>query len=585
MTDFVLERIKDIAAREPGRPAVRVGVGTLDYGGLTAAATGLCDLLRAQGVGPEDVVATTLPRGGNQIIAMLAIWMSGAAYLPVDAQWPEGRRQALLADSATFVLEESAEADAQVAMQGESGLRVRPLTEGREPSPDNSATERNLAYVIGTSGSTGTPLAVGVEFAALHNYARYLLDLVKQPEIPGDGDLRVLLSADPAFDAALRPVLLLAVGAELVIAPDGSPQDHIDCIAAHGVTVLSGVPSWYSGVLGAGFVPADSSVRLAFIGGEAVPNGVVRKLASDSRAVVVQYGPTETTIAATGGRLLSDEFLEPPIGQALPGVEVHLYQNGDLDPAVDGEPAYLYVSGAGVARGYMNDPRTTAERFVPNPSGPPGSRMFRTGDLAKALPQGGYSFLGRTDDQVKINGRRIELTEISSILNRHPAVAQSVAFVHPDSAQPLLAACYVAGSGEEEAAVEASLREHLAGELPGYQVPALVKRVDALPLTQRGKVDVAALALLVQPVQIPVVEVDDDSALTDVERTVMVIVRKILDVPCSIDDELFALGLTSLDSLKILAQIREELGVRVRLRDFFQARTARNVCRLIGTVN
>lgn len=589
MTVFVLERIKDIAAREPHRPAVRAGVGSLDYGGLTAAATDLRDLLRAQGVGPEDVVAITLPRGGNQIIAMLAVWMSGAAYLPVDAQWPEGRRQLILADSATFVLEASAEADAHVAMKGESGLRVRPLTEGREHSRDNSATEHNLAYVIGTSGSTGTPLAVGVEFAALNNYARYLLDLVKQPEIPGDGDLRVLLSADLSFDASLRPVLLLAAGAELVIAPDGSWQDHIDCIAAHGVTVLSGVPSWYSGVLGAGFVPADSSVRLAFIGGEAVPNGVVRKLASDRCAVVVQYGPTETTVAATGGRLLSDEFFEPPIGQTLPGVQVHLYRNTDLDAAVDGESAYLYVSGAGVARGYMNDPRTTAERFVPDPSGPPGSRMFRTGDLAKALPQGGYSFLGRTDDQVKIDGHRIELTGISSVLNRHPAVAQSVAFVHSDSARPLLAACYVGVGGQEEAAVEASLREHIAGELPGYEVPVLVQRVDSLPMTERGKVDVAALSLLVRPapaVDVEVeVEVDDESELTDIERTVMAIVRKTLDVPCSIDDELFALGLTSLDSLKILAQIREELGVRVRLRDFFQARTARSVCKLIGTVN
>jgi amino acid adenylation domain-containing protein len=588
VTEFVLERIKDIAAREPARPAVRAGENSLDYGGLVAAAAGLCDLLRAQGVGREDVVATVVPRGGNQVIAILAIWMSGAAYLPLDPMWPERRRERILAESAAFVLEESAAAGRHAAMPGESGLRVRRPAEAREHAPRDGSSEHDLAYVISTSGSTGTPLAVGVESAAVDNYARYLLGLVTQPELPGEADLRVLLSADFSFDASLRPVLLLAAGAELVIAPnllEGSWQDHIDCIADRSITVLSGVPSWYSGIIGAGFVPADSSVRLAFIGGEAVPNGIVRKLASDRCAVVVQYGPTETTIAATGGRLLSDEFLEPPIGQALPGVAVHLYRNTDLDPAVDGEPAQLYVSGPGVARGYLNDPKRTAERFVPNPSGPPGSRMFRTGDLAKALPQGGYSFRGRRDDQVKLNGRRIELTEISSVLNRHPAVSQSVAFIHPDSAHPLLAACYVGAGGEEEAAVEASVREHLAGELPSYAVPVLLKRLDALPVTERGKVDVAALALLVRPTQAPTAEVGDESALTDVERAVMAIVRKTLDVQCSIDDELFALGLTSLDSLKILAQIREELGVRVRLRDFFQARTARNVSRLIGTVN
>ncbi|GAA1647251.1 hypothetical protein GCM10009679_60560 [Saccharothrix algeriensis] len=586
MTEMILtDRINDIAAREPHRSALRAGEATLDYAGLTAAATGLRDLLRAHGVGPEDVVATVLPRGGNPIIAMLAVWMCGAAYMPVDAKWPEARRRLVIDRSATVVLEESAEAGAHPGMPGEAGLRVRRTAAAPERANDGGATERNLAYVIHTSGSTGTPLAVGVEFGSMHNYARYLLDLLAQPDVHGDGDLRVLLSADLSFDASLRPVLLLAAGAELVVAPDlteGSWQDHIDCIAAHRVTVLSGVPSWYSGVLSAGFVPADSAVRLAFIGGEAVPNGVVRRLASDRCAVVVQYGPTETTVAATGGRLLNDGFLEAPIGEGVPGARISLYQDAGFAPAADGQPAYLYVGGAGVARGYLHDPALTAERFVPDPSGPPGSRMFRTGDLGKKLPQGGYSFLGRTDDQVKIGGRRIELSEISSVLNRHPAVTQSVAFVHRDSAHPLLVACYV-GAGADGPEAEAGIREHLAGELPSYAVPVLVRRVDALPVTERGKVDVAALARLVKPAEAEVAE--DESDLTDVERTVIAIVRKTLDAPCSIDDELFSLGLTSLDSLNILAQIREELGVRVRLRDFFQARTTRNLCKLIGTVN
>lgn len=587
MTEFVLERVKELAAREPGRPAVRAGESSLDYGGLTAAATGLCDLLRAQGVGGEDVVATALPRGGNQIVAILAIWMAGAAYLPLDPKWPENRRRLVLAASATFVLQESAEADAHAAVPGEPGLRIGRLAEGRGLASDAAGTGHRLACVFCTSGSTGTPLMVGVESAGLDAYARYLLDLVRQQETVDDGDLRVLLSTGFSFDASLRPVLLLAAGAELVVAPDlpdSSWQHHIDAIAAHSISVLSGVPSWYSGILDAGFVPADSAVRLAFIGGEPIPNGVVRKLASDRCAVVVQYGHPETTVAATGGRLLSDEFLEPPIGRPVPEARVGLYQDADLLPAADGERGYLYVGGAGVARGYLNDPKKTAERFVPDPSGPPGSRMFRTGDLAKALPERGYAFLGRTDDQITLNGSRIEPGEISSILNRHPAVTESIVFLHPDSADPLVTACFVA-AGEQQAAIEASVRDHLAGELPGYQVPALVKQVDSLPVTGLGTVDVAALALLVRPAQAPAADLADESDLTDVERTVMAIVRKTLDVQCSIDDELFALGLTSLDSLKILAQIREELGVRVRLRDFFQARTARNVSKLIRSVN
>lgn len=584
---FVLEQISDISARDPRRPAVRAGEGSLDYGDLMATVTGLSDLLRDHGVGPEDVVATVLPRGGNSIIAMLAIWTAGAAYLPVDRKWPERRRELVLAESATAVLAEATDAEAYRGMSGESGLRVRRLGDRGDRAPGAGPTERNLAYVICTSGSTGVPLAVGVEYASMDNYARYLRDLVGQPAVHGDGDLRVLLSADLSFDASLRPVLLLAAGAELVVAPDlteGSWQDHIDCIAAHRVTTLSGVPAWYSGLLGAGFLPGDTDVRLAFIGGEAVPNGLVRTLLSHRCAVVVQYGPTETTVAATGGRLTSDDFRTAPIGAALPGVDVHLYGSHDLDAASGSEPAHLYVGGAALARGYVNNPRLTAERFVPNPSGPPGSRLFRTGDRARPSSQGTYSFLGRTDDQVKISGRRIELNEVSTVLNRHPAVAQSVAFVHPDAPHPVLVACYVGNGGADDQS-EASVRDFLAGELPGYEVPTLLQRVEALPMTDRGKVDVPALARLVKPAEIDAQDQDDENDMSDVEKRVIAIVRRTLDAPCSLDDEFFTLGLSSLDSLNILAQIREELGVRVRLRDFFQARTTRNLCKLIGDVN
>ncbi|MCT2582337.1 non-ribosomal peptide synthetase [Actinophytocola gossypii] len=582
---FLLERVSDIAARDPRRAALRAGEGSLDYGDLLSTVRGVSDLLLAQGVGPEDVVATVLPRGGNPVVAVLAIWMAGAAYLPVDKNWPERRRELVLAESATFVLE-PADAGATPGMPGESGLRVRRLGEARTRAHGASATERNLAYAICTSGSTGVPQPVGVEYGALDNYTKYLHDLVTQPGVHREGDQRVLLSADLSFDASLRPVLLLAAGAELVVAPDlteGSWQDHIDCIAEHKVTVLSGVPSWYSGLLGAGYLP-DSNVRLGFIGGEAVPNNLVRTLVANGCTVMVQYGPTETTVAATGGRLDNDEFVEAPIGAALPGVHVQLYGNADLDPAVDGEPAHLYVGGAGVARGYLNNPRLTAERFVPNPSGPPGSRLFRTGDLVKPSSNGAYSFLGRLDDQVKVNGRRIELTEISTVLNRHPAVAQSVAFVHRDAPNPILVACYV-GNGDGDGS-EASVRDHLVSELPAYEVPAILRRVESLPVTERGKVDVSALATLVKPAETDAPDAeDDDAGLSDVERRVITIVRTTLDSHCSIDDDFFTLGLSSLDSLNILAQIREELGVRVRLRDFFQARNTRNLCKLIRVVH
>ncbi|WP_326608901.1 non-ribosomal peptide synthetase [Streptomyces scopuliridis] len=305
----VLDRIRDIAVREPGRPALSADGRSIDYGELVETATHLGDLLNAHGVGPEDVVATVLPRGGNAIVAILGIWMSGAAYLPTDAKWAESRMDLVLAESATYVLEESIEDDAEVLMPGETGLRLRRLESGRSRSQDPGSGALNLAYVLYTSESTGRPHIVGVEFGTIDDYGDYLHDLVKQSAVHTDSDMSVLLSAGLSFDASLRPVLLLAAGARLIVAPDlkdGSWQEQIDCILDNRVTVLSAVPSWYSGLLSAGYQPRDSSVQLAFVGGEPVPDDLVRQLATDECTVVVQHGPGRQDDPVTIGIALDD---------------------------------------------------------------------------------------------------------------------------------------------------------------------------------------------------------------------------------------------------------------------------------------
>ncbi|MGH3164725.1 MAG: non-ribosomal peptide synthetase [Trebonia sp.] len=600
----VLSRIREIAMREPARPALRAGGRSIDFGELFRAATRVRDLLLARGAGPEDIVATILPRGGNAVIAMLGIWMSGAAYLPADVRWPRRRLDLVLAESAACVLEEADAGAGAAGMPGEAGLRLRWLEPGRDRGRAAAPSPRNLAYVLYTSGSTGTPNAVGVEYAALDNYASYLRELAERSPGhadgrpaergpadggPADGGLRVLLSANLSFDASLRPVLLLAAGATLAVAPDlaeSSWHELIDCILDHGVTALSGVPSWYSGLLGAGYRPRDSRVRLAFIGGEAVPNGVVRELSAGGCTVVVQYGPTETAIAASGGILSGGDFTEPPIGEAIPGTRIYLYRDDGARMVTEGEPGQLCVGGAGVARGYLNNPRLTAERFVPSPAGPPGARMFRSGDLGRMLPRDGYSFLGRQDDQVKISGQRIEPGEVSAVLNRHPAVGQSVAFADRGGTRPRLVACYVGSTGAAEPGADESIRDYLAAELPGYLVPALIRRVECLPVTERGKVDVAALAAV--PAAGDAGKQDDsgaqeeDPGLGDVEWRLIAIVRKTLRVPCTLDDNFFALGGGSLDALDVLARIREEFRVRVRLRDFYKAGTIRALRDLMG---
>ncbi|WP_183091478.1 non-ribosomal peptide synthetase [Streptomyces radicis] len=586
-TPQVLDRIIRVAERAPDRTAVRAGGRSIDYGELVATATDIGEhLRRVHGVGPESVVASVLPRGDTAIIALLGIWMSGAAYLPIDAKWPERRRELVLDTSATHVLEEAGEGGAEVLMPDGTGIRFKRLKGGPSRSGDRgSPAAHDLAYVLHTSGSTGTPNAVGVGFGALDNYGDYLYGLVRRPDPHTDDVMCVLLSASLSFDASLRPVLLLATGATLVVAPDlmdGSWQDQIDCIRDNGVTVLSGVPSWYSGLLGAGYRPSESGLRLAFIGGEAVPNGVVRELTAHSGTVVVQYGPTETAIAATGTVLTGDDFTEPPIGEAIPGVTAQLYRDESLAEVAEGEHGHLYVGGAGVARGYLGNPRLTAERFVPDPAGPPGSRMFRSGDLARRLPGGGYSFLGRLDDQVKIGGQRIELGEVSSALNRHQAVAQSVAFVQRGGAHPRLLACYV-GHGEKEATgTDRSIRDHLAAELPPYMIPALIQRVERLPVTEHGKADIATLERHMDAGDIEAPA--DDSALDDVAERLISIVHKTLGAPCTLEDSFFELGGGSLDALDALASIHKEFGVRIRLRDFYRAGTIRELRHMIGDV-
>lgn len=579
----LLDHIWDHAAQESNRPALRVADRSLSYGELVAAATRVAERLRNRGIGAEDVVATVLPRSGNTVIAMLGIWMSGAAYAPADPGWPRRRLDLVLdAASAHITLDPDGTAG-DVAIPCEPALRVTATTRADRTRPAlRDGDARALAYVIHTSGSTGTPNAVGVEYGALDNYGRYLRNIVRDTAGLSDGDISVLLSANPTFDASLRPVLLLAARATLVVAAelaDGSWSDHIDTIRDSGVTILSGVPSWYSGLLGAGFDLSASKVRLSFVGGEAVPNGVVRQLKADNRTVVVQYGPTETTVAATGTVLAGDDFTEPPIGDGIPGARVGLYHEHDLRPVPEGEPGELYVSGVGVARGYLRNPRLTAERFVPDPFGVPGSRMFRTGDIARRLPGGGYAFLGRRDDQVKISGRRIELGEVSSVANRHPAVAQSVAFVHEDGRHPVLAACYVAAPDANAGDLDDRLREHLVRELPDYLVPSVIRRIDALPMTDHGKADVAALVAFVrQGHGVGQTEAAEDQPVDDapdeVARRLLEIVGETVDRPCTLDDDFFQMG-GSLDALDVLARIREEFGVRVRLRDFFERRTIR----------
>lgn len=577
----LLNRITDLGRKVPERPAIHDGAKSLTYGELVTETTHLSKLLKDGGVGPEDVVAVDLPRGADVIISALAIWTCGAAYLPVDSRWPQDRRDLVLARSTTHLLETEAGPDVDSPGYPQRGeMRLRVLDGAGQRSRRTEPLPRNLAYVLQTSGSTGRPNAVGVEYSSLDNYGAYIHGFLEESFPSGTDGPRVLLSANFCFDASLRPLLMLSAGAEIHVTPeieDSSWHDLNEIIRARGITVLSGVPSWYTGLLSGGLSVRDSELRLTFVGGEPVSSGLIRELSAGNCTAVVQYGPTETTIAATGAVLTGDGFSEPPIGSELPRVHVTVSQNDDPSAGVlPGERGHLLIGGPGVGRGYLDDPRLTAERFLPDPLGPPGSRVFRSGDIGRALPSGDYSFLGREDGQVKIAGHRIELGEVSSVLNRHPGVLQAAVFVHREGTHPRLAACYVTEDGDLNPQV---LSDHLAKELPRYMVPALIQQVEELPLTPRGKTDVEALSQQLRGE--PDSTTDEDTALDETERRLLVIAQDILGTHCSPNDDFFELGGASLDALNLLAQVREEFGVRIKLRDFFTGQTMRHLGNLI----
>nr|WP_062330540.1 non-ribosomal peptide synthetase [Herbidospora sakaeratensis] len=531
------------AAATPGAIAVEFGGTTLTYAELDARATALAARLD---VPAESPVAVCLRRGPSGVIAFLAALKAGAAYLPLDPAHPDERLHATLDDAgAPLLVTEPALA---------ARFPGRPIVlagdEGGSADLERTDDPDRLAYVIYTSGSTGRPKGVAVPHRGLAGVAAHQAGLLGLTAAD-----RVLQFGSPSFDASVYEIVMaLAHGATLCLADadDLLPGDALAATLERLEVTAALIPPSCLAATPPRELPR---LRVLTVGGEACPEAVVRDWSAPGRRLVNLYGPTEITILASAVDCDPADGV-PPIGRPIPGMRLHILDDA-LNPMPVGARGELFLGGDGVARGYAGRPGLTAGRFVPDPWGPPGSRLYRSGDEARWLPDGRIEFLGRLDHQVKIRGHRVELGEIRAALARHPDVGAAVVVPHGDRI-----AAYVTGAAEP-----AALRAFLRRGLPEYMIPAQLQVLDRFPLTTSGKIDLAALPA-------PAVSsVSSGSApRTPDEARIAAIWAAALGSAVGVDDVFFDAGGDSIRAVAVVGEMRRA-GYRVSVRDVFTHRT------------
>lgn len=575
------ELIRKRAAAAPQAPAVIDGDTVVSYGQLDERSGLLAARLRAAGAGADVPIGLALPASAAAIVGLLGVLRAGGGYLPLDPTHPPARLLDLLADAgAPVVVTAQRYADrfagfpGTVLMVDAEGRPTDAAAEATAPDGgDPDCHPDQLAYLIYTSGSTGTPKGVRVNHRSAVNLAHAFVDL------HGIGpDDRLLMLPPLSFDASVGDVFpVLVSGAALVLHPrpaELTGPGLLDLCGERGITLVdTAVALWIRWTADLADTPprTDTPLRAVMVGGEAVPVAAVRDWARATGGRVPiynHYGPTEATVCATTYRTvdaseLPEGLTHLPIGRPLPNVRAYLLDRS-LRPVPVGAVGEIHIGGVAPARGYHGAPGTTAARFRPDPAGPPGARMYATGDLGRHRADGTIEFLGRADRQVKIRGHRIEIGEVEAACAALPEVARAAVTVRDDGAGPRLVG-YLVPAGDarpDPAQVRAALRRRL----PDYLVPAAFVVLPELPLTTHGKVDVAAL---------PAPDTPDGPASqpprTDTERALAAIWADLLRTESiGRQDNFFDRGGHSLLVGPLAARIADELGVTLPLRAIFE---------------
>ncbi|MCP4653882.1 MAG: amino acid adenylation domain-containing protein, partial [bacterium] len=576
--DSILPLIEGRADSSPEATAVLAAGDRLSYRQLNERANQLAHHLRQRGVGPEAVVGVCLRRSPALVVALLGTIKAGGAYLPLDPDHPQERLRRILEDArAAVVLAQQETATSLPDVDAEIVLldRDRDLI-ARHPgvNPALPLTAAVPAYVIYTSGSTGTPKGVVSCHGGLVNRLRWMQQVFSL----SDRDL-VLQKTSFTFDVSVWEFFWpLIAGAALVVARPGGQGDPAylaELIDEHRVTTCHFVPSMLRIFLDHPEVGACGSLRRVILSGEALPKELERRfLERFSAGLYNLYGPTEASIDVTWLRCeRRDHRLSVPIGRPIANTAIHLLDRR-LRAVPIGVPGELHIGGVGLARGYLHRPALTAKAFVPDPrSATPGARLYKTGDLARYLPDGNVEFLGRLDHQVKVRGFRIELGEIEATLSGHPAVDQAVAMSRRDArGDPRLVAYLVTREGEQPNVSE--LRSFLAARLPEYSVPAAFVSLETLPLTASGKVDRRALPAPDR--RRPEQEAAYAAPRSATERAIAEIWKEVLGIDrVGLRDNFFDLGGDSLLLAQVHSRLQAAVDAEIAMIDLFRYTTIR----------
>ncbi|WP_030453964.1 non-ribosomal peptide synthetase/MFS transporter [Herbidospora cretacea] len=537
-------------------PAVVFGDDTLTYRELDQRANHLAARLVGEGVRPGDRVAVCLEQSADIAVAILGVLKSGAAYVPLDPELPAARLTYMIEDAGIALAVTTPELgpDGVTGIFLDGGAAAHP--------PEVGVTPDDLAYVIYTSGTTGRPKGVAVQHREV---LVYLAGVHERFAVEPGSEFALLQSLAFDFGITVFYLSLMTGGCLHLLPPKTAAPDLAAYFRLYPPDYLKITPSHLAALL-AEADPAELLPRkLLVLGGEAAPAEWAAELAARVR-VVNHYGPTEATVGVTTHEVGAEKGLLP-IGRPLPGATVRLLDaNGR--PVPIGMPGEIHLGGSRLARGYLGRPALTAEKFVPDPYGPPGARLYRTGDLGRWLESGELQFLGRRDLQVKVRGYRVELGEIETLLGSYEGVAQAVVDLRD---QRLVA--YLAGVGDT-----AALRAWLKERLPDYMVPARYVWLDRLPLKSHGKVDRAALPDPAAVAEPTAAFTDPETGLEELVAGVWAAVLGLERV--SVTDDFFDLGGHSLLAMQVVARLRKA-GHVATLLDLFKHPTVRDLARLL----
>ena len=563
--------------RTPDALALASLEGTLSYQELNQRANQVAHYLRRQGVGPEVLVGLCLNRSSDMIVGLLGILKAGGVYLPLDPNYPAERLSFMIEDSQALLVvtqQQFAEQFAQSELSSVVYIDTdwSKISQEEAQNLESKITGKNSVYVIYTSGSTGQPKGVQILHESLLNLVFW-----HQQAFEVTAADRATQIASPAFDATgweLWPYLTLGASIHL---PDEdvrvSPLVLRDWLLKNQITI-SFLPTLLAESIITLDWPTTTSLRILLTGADKLQHHPPTTLPF---ALINNYGPTEATVVATSGQVLPNEQAQsaPSIGRPISNTQVFLLDE-QLHQVAPGAVGELYIGGAGLAKGYLNRPELTAEKFIAHPfSQEPDARLYKTGDLARYLPDGRLLFLGRSDDQIKLRGFRIEPDEITTVINKHPSIQSSVVVAREETAGEKRLVAYLVLNSEEQSLLD-ELHAILREAVPEYMIPSAFVVLDTLPTTPNGKVDRRALpapdetnTLYEQGLALP---------STPIEERMSDIVKSLLNLKqVGVDENFFLLGGHSLLGTQLLTRIAETFGVELSLRTLFNAPTIQDL--------